>query len=236
MPLRDYICKECGHEFEEFLGSFEDPEGCRHCESSNIERLPSAPGGYHIKGTNAGSTRPKNAGSFKKSLKVLITVLVTGFVFNPIAEAKTPKKISRSTIISAISDSVTEVNAAVMKEVRGHGRIHGLVPLRLLLAICTVESSLNPKAIHFHDGDGTSYGLCQIKEATAREMGFDANTQLLMNHTVNSFYAAKYLSHQMERYEDDWIRAIGAYNSGSSHRHISNQEYVNKVLAEATKL
>lgn len=110
------------------------------------------------------------------------------------------------------------------------------VPYRLLLAICTVESSLKPRAIHPHDGDGTSYGLCQIKEATARDMGFEAKTGVLLDPNVNAFYAAKYLKFQMDRYEDDWIRALAAYNKGASHFHVSNQEYVNKVLAEAVKI
>lgn len=233
-PLRDYLCLDCGHEFEEFLSAGEHPVGCSHCESKRLERLPSAPGGYQIKGSNSASSRPKNAGSFKKAIKTTISAIVLTMVVSHSALAKPAHKVSKATLITAIRQSVDEVNKSVLKEFSS-GRRHGLVPFRLLLAICTVESSMDPKAIHPHDGDGTSYGLCQIKEATAKQMGFEANTALLMNYNVNSFYAAKYLSHQLERYEDDWIKAIAAYNRGSSNNHISNQDYVNRVLVEAVK-
>lgn len=218
MPLRDYVCRDCGFEFEEFVQHEQEPNKCSHCESVRIARLPSALGGYHISGNNAGSTRPRNAGSFKRSLKFFSGVFICLAAVNSvkaIASDKTPRPV----ILNAIHEAADEAD----------------VPYRLLLAICTVESSLNPKAVHLHDGDGTSYGLCQIKEATARDMGFEAKTKILMDIHVNAYYAAKYLAHQMEKYEDDWIRAIAGYNRGSSHFHVSNQEYVNKVLAEAVK-
>src|SRR6185437_11315345 len=144
-------------------------------------------------------------------------------------------KVTKKQVLTAIAEGVTAVNNELLPGFSSHNRVHGLVPYRLLVAICTVESSLNPKAIHPHDGDGTSYGLCQIKEATARDMGFQSKTKILMNMYVNAYYAAKYLSHQMEKYGDDWVRAIAGYNRGSSRFKISNQEYVNRVLAEAVK-
>lgn len=67
MPLFDFLCKGCGHQFEEFISTADiDTLKCSHCESENLEKLPSLVGGYHINGDNAGSTRPKSAGSFKK--------------------------------------------------------------------------------------------------------------------------------------------------------------------------
>lgn len=70
MPLFDYICNSCGHQFEEFIQHYSlDASYCPHCEASNITRLPSAPGGYYIQGANGASSRPKNAGSFKKKDK-----------------------------------------------------------------------------------------------------------------------------------------------------------------------
>lgn len=219
MPLREYICRDCSHQFEEFIKyESDEPEQCRQCESIRIARLPSAVGGYHINGNNSGSTRPRSAGSFKRTLKLVLCLFISGVAANSVTAAAS-ERIPRPVILNAIHQAADDAD----------------VPYRLLLAICTVESSLNPKAIHPHDGDGTSYGLCQIKEATARDMGFEAKTKILMDIHVNSYYAAKYLAHQMEKYEDDWIRAVAGYNRGSSHFHISNQEYVNRVLAEAVK-
>lgn len=109
------------------------------------------------------------------------------------------------------------------------------VPFRLLAAICTVESSLRPFIKPIEDNGSLSYGMCQVKEETARFLGFASKASILSNPNVNAFYAAKYLKYQLNRYEGDWIRALAAYNAGSSHWHISNQEYVTKVLAQAVK-
>lgn len=232
-PLREYLCLDCGFQNEEFIKyETDEPTECPHCESVKFERIPSAVGGYHINGSNAGSTRPKSAGSFKRNV---IKFVILGLVCANSVIAKASDKITHHQIIQAIAQATTEVNDELLKEYSTHHRIHGLVPFRLLVAICTVESSLNPKAIHLHDGDGTSYGLCQIKEATARDMGFQSKTKVLMDMHVNAYYAAKYLAHQMEKYGDDWIRAIAGYNKGSSHFNVTNQDYVNKVLAEAVK-
>lgn len=235
MPLREYICRDCSHQFEEFIKyESDEPDQCRQCESPKIARLPSAVGGYHINGSNSGSTRPRSAGSFKRTAKSIAVVFMSLMAANSVT-ASAAHRVPKHEVIQAIAQAVTEVNDDLLKEFGFHNRIHGLVPFRLLLAICTVESSLNPKAIHLHDGDGTSYGLCQIKEATARDMGFQSKTKVLMDMHVNAYYAAKYLAHQMEKYGDDWLRAIAGYNRGSSKFHISNQEYVIRVLAEAVK-
>lgn len=67
-PLREYMCRDCVDTFEVLEQHPEDaPQGCIRCESSNIERLPSAAGGYTIRGANTSSSTPKHAGSFRKS-------------------------------------------------------------------------------------------------------------------------------------------------------------------------
>lgn len=69
MPLRDYQCKDCGHIEEVFYTRTEEQYKviqCAHCETPTSHLLPSAHGGYAIKGNNSASERPKQAGSFKK--------------------------------------------------------------------------------------------------------------------------------------------------------------------------
>jgi len=96
----------------------------------------------------------------------------------------------------------------------------------LLSAVCFVESTHNPKAVHINDGHGDSVGLCQVKEKTARWLGLKKQT--LWNPYVNARYAAKYLRYQLERYQDE-DRALAAYNAGHCPRPGFNQKYVNKV-------
>jgi len=102
------------------------------------------------------------------------------------------------------------------------------VPFELLRAICTVESNLNPAAVNQYDGGSPSYGLCQIKQATAELVGYEGEPEDLLNPHTNALYAAKYLKRQILRYNHDWIKAISAYNNGKACNY--NVKYVNKVL------
>lgn len=104
------------------------------------------------------------------------------------------------------------------------------LPPRLLGAICFVESTHNPRAYRKLDGSTPSYGLCQIKLETAQLMKFKGHHKDLLRADINALYAAKYLKHQLDRYNGNVIRAIAAYNAGSAGKRIKNKEYVTKVL------
>lgn len=109
------------------------------------------------------------------------------------------------------------------------------VPGALLLAICTHESNLQ-NVIAPHDHGSPSYGLCQVKEDTAKALGFQGSGGGLMIPELNVHYAAKYLKVQLDRYDGDWCKAVSAYNSGtfieSTHfpGQPKNLQYVNKVV------
>lgn len=107
------------------------------------------------------------------------------------------------------------------------------VPFELLRAICTVESNLNPNAINQYDGGSPSYGMCQIKYATAQLVGYEGKPEGLLNPHTNAQYAARYLKRQMKRYNHDWLKAISAYNNGKACDY--NVKYVNKVLDKLFK-
>lgn len=88
------------------------------------------------------------------------------------------------------------------------------VPGALFLAICTHESNLQSVVVA-DDGGSPSIGVCQIKEATAQNLGFKGTVQDLLKPKVNAKYAAKYLKKQLDRYDGDWCKATAAYNSGT---------------------
>lgn len=70
MPLHDFICTDCAHQFEEFFRPGEpvpNKTTCAHCDTNTAERLPSAHGGYAIRGNNSASVTPKGSKSFKRS-------------------------------------------------------------------------------------------------------------------------------------------------------------------------
>lgn len=108
------------------------------------------------------------------------------------------------------------------------------LPDNLLESVCFVESSNRPHAIHKDDGSQDSVGLCQLHLSTARQMGFKGSAKSLLRADVNAFYAAKYLSYQINRYNGSIHKAISAYNAGTyreNSRGIArNQAYVDKVF------
>lgn len=104
---------------------------------------------------------------------------------------------------------------------------------RLLVAVCMVESSGNPKAIAVMDGKSDSYGLCQIKLRTAKYVGFKGSAQELMSADINALYAARYISYHLKR-QKNVNKAISAYNAGRPIN--SNKKYVNKVLSNYSAL
>lgn len=120
------------------------------------------------------------------------------------------------------------------------------VPGVLLLAICAHESA--DFSLHYNPNDkGTpSYGVCQVKEDTAKMFGFTGKPELLNNPKMSAKYAARYLKYQIARYgEEDWCKLASAYNAGTyseSKRHPGKPrnfkyiKHVQKKLAEELQI
>lgn len=109
------------------------------------------------------------------------------------------------------------------------------VPGHLLLAICTHESRLTNVLVP-HDVGSASYGLCQVKEDTAKMLGFDGLAKELMIPATNVKYAAMYLKMQLKRYNGSWCMATAAYNSGTYYPSEmpgkpKNIKYINQVTS-----
>lgn len=108
----------------------------------------------------------------------------------------------------------------------------------LLLAICSWESNL--KNVTIEDDMGTpSYGVCQVKMATAEWMGYQGEPDGLRDPETNVYWAARFLKFQQDRYTDkDWCKLTAAYNAGSfieSRRHPGkpvNRKYVKLVQSK----
>ena len=68
MPLYDFKCEQCGHEYEGLIvpAKKDQKQQCPKCQGHHAVRQLSSHGGYHISGNNSASQRPKGAGSFKK--------------------------------------------------------------------------------------------------------------------------------------------------------------------------
>lgn len=151
---------------------------------------------------------------------------------------------------------MTEIIEKVAKE-------QGIDP-KLLLAICTVESSLNPFAIRYEPAwsyyyfvnehasrlgitqttervlQACSYGLAQIMGSVARSYGYSENlTKMFSGPEIPLRYSAMHLKNFITKYGSE-VDAISAYNQGSPRKTpgglYQNQRYVDKVSQELTKL
>lgn len=130
------------------------------------------------------------------------------------------------------------------------------VPWELLKAITKVESSGNPWAMCFepaynylvgaprigtteHAAQKTSYGVCQVMGAVARELGFKgAYLTELCDPEVGLDLGAKHLAKYFNRY-NVWEMAVASYNAGAPRRGPSgylNQGYVDKVRTACNEL
>ena len=108
------------------------------------------------------------------------------------------------------------------------------LPPGLLSALCFVESSHNVAALVMDDNGTPSVGVCQVKLATARTLGFKGTETQLRNPKVNVRLAGKYLAKQIRRYDYNLYKGVAAYNSGtwrmSTTGYARNSHYVVKVL------
>lgn len=86
----------------------------------------------------------------------------------------------------------------------------------LLFAICQHESRNFSLDYSQYDNGSPSYSVCQVKENTARMLGFHGKAEDLRNAKLGIKYAALYLKYQQDRYgDDDWCVLAAAYNAGS---------------------
>ncbi len=85
----------------------------------------------------------------------------------------------------------------------------------LLLGICQHESGDFKQNYVPFDMGSPSFGSCQLKYSTGLFLNFHGNPYELNEPKVNALYAAKYLRWQQSRYNDNWVKMVAAYNSGS---------------------
>lgn len=109
------------------------------------------------------------------------------------------------------------------------------VSASLLLAICSHESGGFKYSHNENDNGSPSYGICQMKEATAKQMGFKGTNKVLSTPKTNALWAARYLKWQLDRYNNDICKAVAAYNAGSYNEskkkpgYPKNLKYVKNV-------
>ncbi len=101
-----------------------------------------------------------------------------------------------------------------------------------VLAICLAETNLR-NVTNYKDGGSPSYGICQIKEATARQMDITTTKQKLRDINFNLKVARQYFEYHKLKYKTD-DKAISAYNAGRFIK--TNGKYVRRVKRQRQRL
>ena len=115
------------------------------------------------------------------------------------------------------------------------------VSATLLYSICAYESNGFMYDYTMYDAGSPSYSVCQIKENSARQLGFTGEAMELRDPRVGIKYAALYLRYQQERYGNDWVKIVSAYNAGSYIESTKvpncprNLKYITKVKERLEK-
>lgn len=119
--------------------------------------------------------------------------------------------------------------------VAGVANQYGVEPA-LVFAHIHVESSWNPMAQRGEPRIGdASWGLMQVLQKTARQISGNKNLTVseLLKPETNVLIGVKYIAQNLKRYNNDYDKAIAAYNAGSARYKkdgsFINQDYVNKV-------
>jgi soluble lytic murein transglycosylase-like protein len=126
-------------------------------------------------------------------------------------------------IVIAISYLIEKKN--LLDQIRSISVVYG-VEWQLTAAIAWQESALDPGAI---GDDGRSVGLMQVSLPTAEWLiGREISKDELIIPTVNIDLGVRYIKYQLERYGNDYLKAISAYNAGTATD--ANTRYVHQVM------
>jgi soluble lytic murein transglycosylase-like protein len=160
-----------------------------------------------------------------------LTVRALGGSVHPLAIGRVRERMQALSFLgahlAAEADADHDVEGALREAAQRHG-----VPVRLVLAVAYVESSL----VHTRISGTGAMGLMQLMPRTAAELGvrdpFDVRE--------NADAGARYLKSLLATFRGNTQRAVAAYNAGptrvSAARTIAQlpsetREYVSRVLS-----
>ena len=111
------------------------------------------------------------------------------------------------------------------------GEVYNVDP-RLLMAVARTESRFNTGAI----GRGGAAGMMQFMPRTGERYGL--SVEQLLDPKTGIDFGALYLSERIEAFEGSWLRALSAYNQGSTRVNRGNYTYTyaNMVMANYERI
>jgi soluble lytic murein transglycosylase-like protein len=111
-------------------------------------------------------------------------------------------------MVVPIGSQAGNVSAALAEMIDRHAKIHAL-PQTLVYRVIERESRFDPTCHH-----GPNWGLMQIREDTARSMGFSGPARNLLDPDTNLTFAVTYLANAYRVAGGNQQRAIALYTHG----------------------
>lgn len=126
-----------------------------------------------------------------------------------------------------VTRELTESERRILPLVQAAAVEHRVEPA-LILAHVARESSFNPRATHRDVNGKSSYGLMQLRLATAREVAQDPSlpAEALFDPALNVRLGTRYIAKNLARYGGSYPDAIAAYNAGTARKDALGR-YVN---------
>lgn len=176
---------------------------------------------------------------------VLILLVVVGFVIGRVTK---PVEIEQVTITETIevptyeADKLPELSEIFIYDVPLSENLQRYiyevcadeeVPVALVLAMIEHESGFNPEVISATD----DCGLMQINEVNYEWLEEDFRCVDMTNPYQNVFCGIKIIGQYLEQYEDDYTKALMAYNMGNYGAKkawangVENTRYTTSIMA-----
>ena len=158
---------------------------------------------------------------------LVLPVLITGCqtsqtavsTYGGTAVKASPKKTAAKTARKKTVKKATKKargKQAYRSIVAKHAKKHG-VPVKLAMAVVTVESNFNPNA----RGSSGEVGLMQLMPRTARGMGYKGTMKALHNPETNISYGMRYLAKAYKLGGKSTCGAILKYNAGHGAKRMN---------------
>ena len=179
---------------------------------------------------------------------LILQVLFGGLIGGFIGRATAPKKVETVTVTETMSvpsyeaDKLPEAAEVTYFDVPLSHSLQNYiyevcadeeVPVTLVMATIDHESKFDPEAVSGTD----DYGLMQINKINHDQLAEDYQCADMLNPYQNIFCGVKVLSSYLKMYDNDYVKALMAYNMGNYGAKkawsdgISSTDYSTSILA-----
>lgn len=139
----------------------------------------------------------------------------------------------------SVQDYLPQIQSAIGTWGSAYGVGDVLTPVLVSAVMLQENPQLNPAQVTDEPNGHQSYGLLQVEDSTAAQLGYP-DPSALLDPATGIDAGVHYLARQLARYPGDVDAAIAAYNAGSARYTNAgtfvNQSYIDRVRAYMAQL